>query len=438
MILFKGPDFRVQRVQRIREGRLLCVDFAYLNVNLRIINVYCPVELQERLELINDIQALLLSSRGTILGGDFNCLVRKEDRSTKTSVRLDSSSTALINLMQDFRLTDTYRSINPNLPGFTWSNGKTHSRIDFLFITKGLQVTQATVKPTCFSDHSLIQCSLTVKNATKKEGSFWKLNISVLEDERVVKKFKEKLALWSSLQFAYGSIGEWWEDVKTRAKSFFIEEGKRAAKRKRLKLRKQQNKLQRLYTMSHTGWNVTDDINALKKEMRSIYSEASVGLLTRSRTKHIEQNEKCSRYFFRKIARPKNIIEAIYDKNGIQKMEIKEILTCVHSFYSDLYRAEELDQAALSQLLLKMNKNIFDSNESLETELSIDELTRAVNSMQNNKAPGSDGLPKEFYVTFWEELKTPLLEMYNECLGKGTLPSSLREGSITLLFKKGD
>ena len=76
--------------------------------------------------------------------------------------------------------------------------------------------------------------------------------------------------------------------------------------------------------------------------------------------------------------------------------------------------------------------------ESLDSELSLNELTRAVDSMQNNKAPGADGLPEEFYTIFWEELKAPLLEMYNESLQIRKLPPSLREGTISLLFKKGD
>ena len=31
-------------------------------------------------------------------------------------------------------------------------------------------------------------------------------------------------------------------------------------------------------------------------------------------------------------------------------------------------------------------------------------------NMKNNKTPGNDELTKEFYETFWNELKTPLVE----------------------------
>ena len=34
--------------------------------------------------------------------------------------------------------------------------------------------------------------------------------------------------------------------------------------------------------------------------------------------------------------------------------------------------------------------------------------------MKNNKTPGNDGLRKEFYETFWDELKIPLMESVNQ------------------------
>ena len=37
-------------------------------------------------------------------------------------------------------------------------------------------------------------------------------------------------------------------------------------------------------------------------------------------------------------------------------------------------------------------------------------------SMKNNKTPANDELPNEFYETFWDELKTPLMESVNQAL----------------------
>ena len=96
-----------------------------------------------------------------ILGGDFNCLMDKKDRMTVATVRLDSSSEMLNNLINDFELNDTLRNKNPNTPGYTWSNGTICSRIDFLLTTKNILVSDAAVTPVFFSDHSKIDCTIT-------------------------------------------------------------------------------------------------------------------------------------------------------------------------------------------------------------------------------------------------------------------------------------
>ncbi|KAF7647898.1 hypothetical protein LDENG_00165020 [Lucifuga dentata] len=58
--------------------------------------------------------------------------------------------------------------------------------------------------------------------------------------------------------------------------------------------------------------------------------------------------------------------------------------------------------------------------------------------MEGGKAPRIDGLPVEFYKTFWTELGEDLLAVLKESLTEGSLPLSCRRAVITLLPKKGD
>ena len=59
----------------------------------------------------------------------------------------------------------------------------------------------------------------------------------------------------------------------------------------------------------------------------------------------------------------------------------------------------------------KLNLNFTEINEC-DNELSEKELYISLTSMQNNKSPGNDGLTKEFFVTFWEDIKDVFL---NSC-----------------------
>ena len=57
-------------------------------------------------------------------------------------------------------------------------------------------------------------------------------------------------------------------------------------------------------------------------------------------------------------------------------------------------------------------------------------------SMKNSKTPSNDGLPKEFYVTLWDELKTPLTESVNQAFHTKILSISQRQAAIKLIEKK--
>ena len=56
--------------------------------------------------------------------------------------------------------------------------------------------------------------------------------------------------------------------------------------------------------------------------------------------------------------------------------------------------------------------------------------------MQNHKSPGNDTLTKEFYETFWEDLKEIFLNSVPEAKEIGHLSTSQRQAIIKLIEKK--
>ena len=56
--------------------------------------------------------------------------------------------------------------------------------------------------------------------------------------------------------------------------------------------------------------------------------------------------------------------------------------------------------------------------------------------MSNGKSPGNDGLTKEFYVCFWEDLGSLLVDTLNYAFQYGELSTSQRQAVITLIEKK--
>lgn len=161
------------------------------------------------------------------MGGDFNCIIAKEDRKSTRTVKLDSSSVDLIDIIKDFKLIDGFRDQNPDVPGFTWSSGSSFSRIDLIFSSPTTEVIESSVKPVFFSDHVKLDCVLEVCGRSTRGSGLWKLNISLLKDPKVVQKFKGMLNQWKSQQELYDSVGDWWHDLKIRVKNFFMKESKK-------------------------------------------------------------------------------------------------------------------------------------------------------------------------------------------------------------------
>ena len=46
------------------------------------------------------------------------------------------------------------------------------------------------------------------------------------------------------------------------------------------------------------------------------------------------------------------------------------------------------------------------------------EIQNCIKTFKNNKSPGTDGLPIEFYKIFWNKIKEPLLNSYLDSIKK--------------------
>ena len=74
----------------------------------------------------------------------------------------------------------------------------------------------------------------------------------------------------------------------------------------------------------------------------------------------------------------------------------------------------------------------------LDENISLGELKTALDGLVDHKAPDFDGLPAEFYKTFWDMLGPALLSVFLYSLQEGLLPLSCRHVVVCLIPKKRD
>ena len=99
------------------------------------------------------------------------------------------------------------------------------------------------------------------------------------------------------------------------------------------------------------------------------------------------------------------------------------ILSEQKHFYQELYTSQnkKADNKRATEFFLN-NLNIPGLTEqqrlSCERKITLNECAKALKTFQLNKAPGNNGIPIEFYKTFWSLISEPFIRCANECFEK--------------------
>ena len=175
--------------------------------------------------------------------------------------------------------------------------------------------------------------------------------------------------------------------------------------------------------------------------MAALDLEAAKGTQVRSHIRWIEEGESSSAFFFRleKKRAADRLISGLRLDDGSVVNSTSGLLAAFSLFYSKLFSAQPCDPHAQSELLSHVLSSLtVVESSSCEGDLSLEECFAALSGMARLKAPGSDGLPMEFYLKFWPVLGQDLVLVLNSCFSEGRLSLSQRRGVISLSFKKGD
>ena len=151
-----------------------------------------------------------------------------------------------------------------------------------------------------------------------------------------------------------------------------------------------------------------------------------------------EHGEKPTRYFFglEKKKQQQHTITALQTPEGRVTNDI-DILNETQKFYQELYAEEPTNGKIQRDFLDNINLKLADHEQiECDGEIAIQELTKALQTMPNNKSPGKDGLTKEFYKTFWKHLAEPFTEVANWNHTIESMSPSQREALLKLLYKK--
>lgn len=447
VIIFR-PVYSLVNCWKDDAGRFVMAEFSFHNVSFRLACLYAPNRNPERDDFFVSCGLKIDPSVPTVVGGDFNAVFdRRLDR--RGSNVFDSSRESCISLrtlFSDCAMIDIWRYLHPDSVAFSWMrpDGSLSSRIDLLGCpyvwVHGVESCE--LLPCPFSDHCAVSLVCSIPEPIPRGPGRWKLNVSILSDQSFKDAVSSFWLTWRSRKPSFESIQEWWDTGKSKLKGLAICFCASGAKSRSLERSLLTNLSSHLKVQIDQGRvSLLNVYESILGRLAALDTLAAEGARIRSRTRWAEEGEASTRYFFRLAKKHgcEEWISAMKSADGTLATTIPSICDSWVSFYDDLFRACSVDASVQSELLDKLVSFVPAGEQQLcEGHFTVDEACSALKGMAKGKAPGTDGFPAEFYLTFWDVLGADLVDVFNASFDSGKLPLSQRKALISLIFKKGD
>lgn len=411
--------------------------------NTVMINVYSPSGSGHRIDrehfFREELNIHLTRASDIILAGDFNCVLHSKDQRGPSL----NKSVALQDLVTGLRLTDMWEYIHHDYVEFTFHRGTSASRIDRIYVTPSLHVAinNINVIPVSFSDHHTVCCTLQTHNTVPLLGrGYWKLNNSLLTSPEAEENFPTKWGQLVARKRFYTTILQWWSQAaKPGIQKFFRSLAYQKSIERKQTLQFYQEALYDYSRLQQQGHDVQHRISEIKHIICTKQQQILDGVKTRSRIPSLVEEERTTLYHIAKEAQQgrKRFITTLQTADG-EISGTPNLLRAVTTHYSNMFEQEDAQPINAQHPFLASLQSQLDLDDAthLTVDISEDELEQAIQSCNNNKSPGPDGISFEFYKQFWPLLKHDLLLLFQELFAQTDQNLDIAQGIIVLVPKK--
>ena len=453
LIGFVGSNnLDIKNILRDSEGRILILDIVLENEELLLINFYNANTECNQIKTLNTLSSMIKNicpdnDKKIIFAGDLNFFFNTKLETKGGNPTFKRKSVGLfIEIKETYNLCDIWRIRNPKSKTFTFrqnhTSGFIQRRLDYILISNSLQehVKKADILASLSSDHSPTFLYFSKCEHTAKGKGFWKFNKTLLSNETFVSQLKKLIqeVICSSSQDNISNAQQKWEFLKYKIRDFSINFSKILANNTRKRKAELENILKMLEKKLDKDENL-QIYNDYKTELENIYEHIAEGIRIRSKCQWYEEGEKSTKFFLNleKHRGTQGQIRKIL-VNGLEITDSGKIQSELKLFYEKLFQNNSVNLSEQDMFLRNISLPTLDPQQQYlcETDISEKELYNALKTMQNNKSPGNDGLTKEFYEAFWEDIKLPFQNSVRESMQLKMLSVSQRQAIIKLVEKK--
>ena len=457
-ILFENNfDFSVLNVENDNEGNYTALKINVDGYDFLLICIYGPNT--DSPNFFEKISNLVERSDCTfsVLCGDWNCVLNHaSDTLGYSNINNPKARQAIHDIIGKFNLDDVYKTLNPNS---NWPTPLKQARLDYFLVSNEMFpfIKSANILAGYRTDHSVTTLDLAFRPINKK-CSYWKFNVSLLRDNIYTGKVKETIK--NTVQDYTSQPISMDDELNPSSVSKLVISDALFLEVLLMNIRgmtiaysswKKKQLIELEKSLIHTIDNLEKNLNSTnstllenkKRELENIRNSKMEGVLLRSRARWIDSGEKPTKYFLNLEKRNfinKSIIEIHCEKGSLY--DIDDIKNEVSDFYANLYsngNDSNHDNYDLDNLFSTNNIYTLKGNDvcGMEGEIDESEVLLCLRNMLNNKAPGLDGWPVEFFKFFWRDLGLFVLRSINYCYRNNCLSPSLSRGVITLIPKPG-
>lgn len=430
-------------------GRIAIAKVQIEHTDVAIISLYAPNVFDK--SFFDQITKKVLELPGfkLIVGADFNAVVDHLMDRSSFSENLDQkhASAALRMWVYEAGVEDLWRMLNPSTKDFTHRSArhKTFSRIDYIFASRRCFhcITSIIHMPFALSDHKaiVVNASLT---STPVRAPRWRFNATLLRSEDFRIQFISEFTLFININ--KGSVDDpriLWDAVKGFIRNNAIRYASHVKKSRTSRLQILQSKLAVFDNLLQLSFDeeIALSYDLIKKEINDILKHRAEFLIHRTRQHYYFNGARPSHLLALRLRADEHFsdISSVKSSDGLILTEPVQVNSAFRSFYSKLYSSELthneqtcedfIEQAHLSRLpeedLPKLN-----------CPITIVELKDSALGMCRGKSPGLDGIPPEFYTTFWDQLGPLMFDMIQTSLEAGSFSRDINTAIISLLLKK--
>ncbi|KAI0519619.1 hypothetical protein KFK09_007073 [Dendrobium nobile] len=378
-----------------------------------ITTVYASKETLRRRCLWDLVQGAAQSNIPSIIGGDFNYILYKEDKKEGRRFKFNQGSLEMVKFMNE----NDYHEVGFVGPRFTWCNNKKGGerileRLDRCLLNSmainKIQITLVRHLARVASDHCPI--ALKVFETACKGRSGFKFEdtwLSFKAAEHIVANRWRKTVLGDDMEILNKKCKRTLKDLfywsNTRLKEFSLE--KDILKAEIVKLQEEE---------SEFGWLTEEKLWLLKvkvKELNLVLNNLNTWWKQRAKAKWINE---------------------VKDSNGILTEDMKEIEEVFRRFFQEKWKYRNCSFSGWPE-----PRKVLDDcdSELLIKDLEEAEIKEIIFNLGNNKSLGFDGITHSFFKAFWNTIRMDVVNAVKQFFVTGLINKEWKDPLIVLIPK---